>query len=134
MKYITIPIILIILATTTYFLVKPHLETELPMGGEIEEAIVMPTDAKADLDMLSADLQKLGVESTSATNIEKYFKGETKTLTPNEANDWLEAVNKAKTDLRVTQLKGVKGKEDLINKLNWLINEAGKVDATTNIK
>ena len=134
MKYITIPIILIILATTTYFLVKPHLETELPMGGEIEEAIVMPTDAKADLDMLSADLQKLGVESTSATKIESYFKGETKTLTYNEMNDWLEAVNKAKTDLRVTQLKEVKGKEDLINKLNWLINEAGKVDATTNIK
>ena len=134
MKYITIPIILIILATTTYFLVKPHLETELPMGGEIEEAIVMPTDAKADLDMLSADLQKLGVESTSATKIESYFKGETKTLTYNEMNDWLEAVNKAKTDLRVTQLKEVKGKEDLLNKLNWLINEAGKVDATTNIK
>ena len=131
MKYI-IPIILIIVATTTYFLLKPHLETELPMGGP--EAIVMPTDAKADLDMLSADLQKLGVESTSATKIESYFKGETKTLTPNEANDWLEAVNKAKTDLRVTQLKEVKGKEDLLNKLNWLINEAGKVDATTNIK
>ena len=134
MKYI-IPIILIIATTIVYFLlIGVYVAQDLPMGGEIEEAIVMPTDAKADLDMLSADLQKLGVESTSATNIERYFKGETKTLTPNEANDWLEAVNKAKTDLRVTQLKEVKGKEDLLNKLNWLINEAGKVDATTNIK
>jgi len=134
MKYI-IPIILIIATTIVYFLlIGVYVAQDLPMGGEIEEAIVMPTDAKADLDMLSADLQKLGVESTSATKIESYFKGETKTLTYNEMNDWLEAVNKAKTDLRVTQLKEVKGKEDLLNKLNWLINEAGKVDATTNIK
>jgi len=99
------------------------------LGGPVlgSPLVEMSPDATANLDTLSADLQKLGVSKGSADGIQEYFKGEKKYITLNEKNDWTGAVNKAMQDLKVTEIKNVQGKEDLVNKLNWLINEAGKI-------
>lgn len=100
-------------------------EGEEPMGGPVIEAVVMPVDAKPNLDTLSADLQKLGVESKNATEIEKYMKGEKKTMSYQEKEEWIEAINKSYVMLGKPVIKNVN--DDLSNKLNWLVNEAGKL-------